>query len=87
MLQKKKDIAFKSLTVNRLKQNECTLAAKLVWKVQNAVFNRNLKQGLTDLRRCRTEAIMTELTNENVLAQELASKRAEVFKMKQEAFS
>ena len=65
LAQKRKEKAFKSMTVYKLKKNGIQLGAKLIWKVQNSLFQRNMRTSFDDLSRNKLLALVHELSHEN----------------------
>lgn len=56
---------MKSLIVNKIKRNGIISSAKMIWRIQNAVLQRNLKQSMIEVRRNRLLVMIKELSNEN----------------------
>jgi hypothetical protein len=56
------------LVVNKLKKNGNLTAAKIVWKIQHSILNRNVKTGLSELRRTRLIMMVKELSDGNQMA-------------------
>ena len=78
---------MKSLAVNKIKKGGSMVATKIVWKIQNSLFNRNIRDSFDGLIRNQLLAQVRLLSHENQLAQELKNKKDEAFKLREESFS
>lgn len=76
MILRKKEATFKCLVVNKIKRNGVLTGAKIIWKIQKSLLQRNIKSSMTDLKTNRLKMVIKELSNENEQAMELTKARA-----------
>ena len=75
MVQKRKEKIVRSVAVNGIKKNGSKLAAKLVYKVQNSLLQRNIRSSFDGLAKNKMLSLIDELSNENEQAKELDKTR------------